>query len=272
VELAPLGIGDGPERSRGRLETLTTTGLSDFSSSGSADWVTRMTPIALVSNTFSATGPLTSAGALMPALLTSTSRWPSRSSITPMAVSTDVSSVTSSCTNRPPSSDAVASRARRSAHRCRRCVPLRSVAGSLAPESLVGSGDERHSHVWCSLVVDFSEDGVLAQVDGPGGGSRCLLYALLYAPVLSSSHWPRRPSVRPSRRFGTGGRPTRCRGSAGCSLNAHQRRRSWSVASDGGTSPRAPRHLTARRAEATQRTGGRDTFGFLDWCLLARGI
>ena len=57
------------------LETLTTTGFSDFSSKGSAAWVTRMRPIALVSNTLSASGPLTSAAILMPALLTRTSKW-----------------------------------------------------------------------------------------------------------------------------------------------------------------------------------------------------
>ena len=43
------------------LETLTTTGFSDFSKSGSAAWVTRMMPIALVSNTSRATWPSTSA-------------------------------------------------------------------------------------------------------------------------------------------------------------------------------------------------------------------
>ena len=40
------------------LETLTTTGFWDLRSSGSAAWVTRMILTALVSDTFSASGPL----------------------------------------------------------------------------------------------------------------------------------------------------------------------------------------------------------------------
>jgi hypothetical protein len=53
---------------------LTTTGLSDRSSRGREAWVTRMTPITLVSNTSRATWALTSPDVLIPALLTRTSR------------------------------------------------------------------------------------------------------------------------------------------------------------------------------------------------------
>ena len=54
---------------------FTTTGFSDFFSSGSAASVTRMMPTAFVSNTRSASGPL-SASIPMPALLTRTSSPP----------------------------------------------------------------------------------------------------------------------------------------------------------------------------------------------------
>src|SRR6516164_976143 len=125
------------------LETLTTTGFSDSCSSESEAWVTRMRPMTLVSNTVRATGPVTSAIGLMPALLISTSRWPSFLAMELRAVSTDESSVTSSCTK--VAAYLVRRRLSTIDVACSEVYgmsPLDQLSGCFVTETLVGSGDQ----------------------------------------------------------------------------------------------------------------------------------
>jgi len=156
----------------------------------------------------------------MPALLTSTSSGLHVRRSHPCGL-TDVSSVTSSC--RTDRRARTLSPLRVDAPRTdvRRCGPLRSVGGQSRAQSLVGSGDERH--VMSVLPrVDFSEDGRARSGRWPGGGRAVFFMRFFMQPVLSSSHWPRRPSVGTSRRFGTGG-DRRGAGDRRMSLNATTR-------------------------------------------------
>src|ERR1035437_5457156 len=97
------------------LEMFTTTGFSDCCSSGSAASVARTMPTAFVSKTSRTLGPSSASLMLaplarlaMPALLTRTSSPVPESAIVAKAAATEASSVTSSWTNRAPSSSAAA--------------------------------------------------------------------------------------------------------------------------------------------------------------------
>ena len=133
------------------LETFTTTGLAERSSSGRNAWVTRTMPSTLVSRTRPTSvggrvGDRRCASPTMPALLTSTSRPPSAATRS-AAAATLASSVTSS------SDEAGAERlgGRAAAVRVAGADPDvvavgEEAAGGLAAEALVGSGDQRRGH------------------------------------------------------------------------------------------------------------------------------
>src|SRR4051794_19656305 len=94
------------------LETFTTTGASERSSSGKKAWSTRTGPRTLVSYTRRRSSAVVSATGrrppVMPALLTSTSSDPCSAATAAAAAATESSSVTSSGTKRPPSASAAA--------------------------------------------------------------------------------------------------------------------------------------------------------------------
>jgi len=107
------------------LDTFTIRGADERRSIGSIALVTRMTPITLVSTTASIVATSTVVGIcgappVIPALLTSTSRRPARSSITLAAAATLASSVTSSGTPKastPPARSLATAASRRCSSR-----------------------------------------------------------------------------------------------------------------------------------------------------------